>query len=258
MNWASIVLIIFVCIASCIVFSALFYKLFFKRIYDIILSGIAIIILSPLLLILTILGALKMKGNPFFIQKRPGKKDKTGNEKIFSLIKFRSMTEGKDKEGKYLPDEVRLTRYGKILRSTSLDELPELFNIFKGDMSIVGPRPQLVRDMVFMSEEQRKRHDVLPGLTGLAQVRGRNAISWEDKLKTDLEYVSKYSLLLDIKIICMTVVKVFKREGISEDGEVTATDLGDYLLNRGLITEKEYERKQKEAQILIEKTNGKV
>ena len=258
MNWDSIVLFIFVCIASFIAFSALFYKRFFKRIYDIILSGIAIIILSPLLLILTILGALKMKGNPFFIQKRPGKNDKTGNEKIFSLIKFRSMTEEKDKKGKYLPDEVRLTRYGKILRSTSLDELPELFNIFKGDMSIVGPRPQLVRDMVFMSKEQRKRHDVLPGLTGLAQVRGRNAISWEDKLKTDLEYVSKYSLLLDIKIIFMTVVKVFKREGISEDGEVTATDLGDYLLNRGLITEKEYERKQKEAQILIEKTNGKV
>lgn len=231
--------------------SVIFYRQFFKRFWDIVLSGIAIIVLSPTLLILIILGRIKMKGNPFFVQPRPGKKGKNGKEKIFNLIKFRSMTEEKDENGNYLPDEVRLTKYGRALRSTSLDELPELFNIFKGDMSIVGPRPQLVRDMVFMTDEQRKRHDVLPGLTGLAQVRGRNSIKWEDRLNNDLEYVRHITLFGDIKIILLTVLKVLKKEGISEEGESTSTDFGDYLLETGKVTKEEYTEKQVEAKNIL-------
>ena len=194
-----------------------------------------------------------MKGNPFFVQSRPGKKGKDGKEKIFNLIKFRSMTEEKDANGNYLPDDVRLTKYGRILRSTSLDELPELFNIFRGDMAIVGPRPQLVRDMVFMTDEQRKRHDVLPGLTGLAQVRGRNASKWEDRLNNDLEYVKDVSFFLDIKILILTVIKVLEREGISEEGESTSTDYGDYLLINGKITKETYSNKQTEAKAISKK-----
>ena len=157
------------------------------------------------------------------------------------------MTEEKDENGNYLPDDVRLTKYGMILRKTSLDELPELFNIFKGDMSIVGPRPQLVRDMVFMTDEQRKRHNVLPGLTGLAQISGRNSIKWEDKLNKDLEYIEHITLLDDLSIISQTILKVLKRDGITEVGESTATDLGDYLLENGIITEETYNEKQSEA-----------
>lgn len=234
--------------------SVIFYRQFFKRFWDIVLSGLAIIVLSPILLILTILGRIKMKGNPFFVQPRPGKKGKDGQEKIFNLIKFRSMTEEKDDKGNYLPDEVRLTKYGRALRNTSLDELPELFNIFKGDMSIVGPRPQLVRDMVFMTDEQRKRHNVLPGLTGLAQVRGRNSIKWENRLNNDLEYVNHISLFGDIKIIILTVLKVLKKEGISEEGESTSTDFGDYLLKEGKVSEEEYENKQAEAKSILMRT----
>ncbi len=237
----------------CLLFllSIIFYRQFFKRFWDIVLSGLAIVVLSPLLLILTILGRIKMKGNPFFVQPRPGKKGKDGKEKIFNLIKFRSMTEEKDEDGNYLPDDVRLTKYGRILRSTSLDELPELFNIFKGDMSIVGPRPQLVRDMVFMTDKQRKRHDVLPGLTGLAQISGRNAIKWEDKLNKDLEYIRHITFFGDIKIILQTVLKVLKRDGITEEGESTATDFGDYLLETGKVSKEEYMRKQDEARALL-------
>lgn len=231
--------------------SFLFYIQFFKRFWDIVISGFAIIVLSPILLILTILGGIKMKGSPFFVQPRPGKKGKDGKEKVFNLIKFRSMTEEKDENGNYLPDDVRLTKYGRILRSTSLDELPELFNIFKGDMSIVGPRPQLVRDMVFMTDEQRRRHDVLPGLTGLAQVSGRNSIKWEDKLNKDLEYISHITLLGDLKIIFQTILKVLTRYGITEEGESTATDYGDYLLENGKITEEEYLEKQSEAKKIL-------
>ena len=241
MNTFVIVILSFVIL---LILSIVFYRQFFKRFWDIVLSGFAIIILSPLLLVLIILGRIKMKGNPFFVQSRPGKKGKDGKEKIFNLIKFRSMTEEKDANGNYLPDDVRLTKYGRILRSTSLDELPELFNIFRGDMSIVGPRPQLVRDMVFMTDEQRKRHDVLPGLTGLAQVRGRNTSKWEDRLNNDLEYVKNVSFLLDIKIVLLTVLKVLKKEGISEEGESTSTDFGDYLLATGKITKEIYEKKQ--------------
>lgn len=202
------------------------YAKYFKRIIDFCLSLIALIILSPLLLVLIVLGTVFMRGNPFFTQKRPGK-----DEKIFKLIKFRTMDNRKDADGNLLPDEVRLNRYGKFLRSTSLDELPELVNIVKGDMAIVGPRPQLVRDMVFMTQEQRKRHSVRQGLTGWAQVNGRNAISWEDKFKYDLEYVDKVSFLFDVKIIFMTVASVFKRDGITMDDMATAMDFGDYLLS---------------------------
>lgn len=224
MAWYYIVLIILASVVALIFLSAVLYKRFFKRFYDVLLSFLAIIILSPVLLVLTILGAVKMKGNPFFTQQRPGKKGKDGKEKIFSLIKFRSMTEEKDEKGEYLPDEVRLTKYGKLLRSTSLDELPELFNIFKGDMSIVGPRPLLVKYIPRYTEEQRHRHDVRPGLTGLAQVNGRNVISWMERFSYDLEYVQNVSLALDIKILFKTVMIVLKRDGISSETSETMED----------------------------------
>lgn len=191
------------------------YKKFFKRFFDFTLSLIALIALSPVLIVLIIAGAIAMKGNPFFVQERPGKKGKDGKEKIFKLIKFRTMNNAKDKNGNLLPDDIRLNKYGKFLRSTSLDELGELINILKGDMSIIGPRPLLVRYLPRYTEEQRKRHDVRPGLTGLAQVRGRNAISWEEKFKLDLEYVENITFIKDVKILVDTVFKVLKREGIS-------------------------------------------
>lgn len=221
-EWWGITLIIVFALAVWLLLSALLYRPFFKRFYDIVLSGLAIIVLSPILLILTILGAIKMKGNPFFTQMRPGKINKrTGEEKIFKLIKFRTMTCEKDENGNLLPDEKRLTKYGKILRSTSLDELPEFFNIFIGDMSIVGPRPLLVQYLPLYSEEQKHRHDVRPGLTGYAQVNGRNAISWEERFEFDVEYTKKASLWLDIGIIFKTVLAVFKREGISSETSAT-------------------------------------
>lgn len=224
------------------------YAKYFKRIIDFCLSLIALIVLSPVLLILIVLGAIFMRGNPFFTQERPGK-----DEKIFKLIKFRTMDNRKDKDGNLLPDEVRLNGYGKFLRSTSLDELPELINIIKGDMAIVGPRPQLVRDMVFMTPEQRKRHSVRQGLTGWAQVNGRNGISWEDKFKYDLEYIDNISLLFDIKIMIMTVSAVFKQSGITMDEMATAMDFGDYLLRKTIIDQDEYDKKQQEARNLLRK-----
>ena len=192
------------------------YAKFFKRVLDFVLSLLALIVLSPVLLILTVLGAIKMKGNPFFTQLRPGK-----NEKIFKLIKFRTMTCEKDADGNLLPDEQRLTKYGKILRSTSLDELPELINILKGDMSIVGPRPLLVKYLPLYNSEQRHRHDVRPGLTGYAQVHGRNAISWEEKFSMDVEYVRNITLLGDVKILLGTVLAVLKRDGIASETSAT-------------------------------------
>jgi len=192
------------------------YEKYIKRILDFTLSLCALIILSPLLLILTIVGAVKMKGNPFFTQLRPGK-----DEKIFKLVKFRSMTCETDADGNPLPDEQRLTRYGRILRSTSLDELPELWNILKGDMSIVGPRPLLVEYLPRYNQFQARRHEVRPGLTGNAQVNGRNAIKWEDKFRLDVEYVDNITFFGDVKIILETVVAVLKRDGISSESSAT-------------------------------------
>lgn len=197
------------------------YARFFKRALDFILSLLALIVLLPVLLILTVLGAIAMGGNPFFVQPRPGKKGKDGQERIFKLIKFRTMDNRKDKEGNLLPDDVRLNQYGRILRSTSLDELPELINILIGDMSIVGPRPLLVKYLPRYSEEQRHRHDARPGLTGYAQVNGRNTISWEEKFKLDVAYVRNITFLGDVKIIWKTVMYVLKREGISSETSAT-------------------------------------
>ena len=192
------------------------YKNFFKRVFDFILSLGALIVLAPVFLVLIILGWKYMKGNPFFTQDRPGK-----DGKIFKLIKFRSMSEEKDENGNYLSDDVRLNSYGKKLRSSSLDELPELINILKGDMAIVGPRPLLVQYLPLYNEEQRHRHDVRPGLTGLAQVNGRNLLSWADKFKYDIEYVNNITLLGDIKIILKTVKNVLSHEGITGEGSST-------------------------------------
>lgn len=222
------------------------YVKFFKRFFDFFMSLFVLIVLLPFLLILTIVGTFAMHGNPFFVQERPGK-----DEKIFKLIKFRTMSNRKEENGELLPDELRLNKYGIWLRESSCDELLELVNILKGDMSIVGPRPLLVRDMVFMTNEQRKRHTVKQGLTGYAQVNGRNALSWEKKLDYDLKYIENITFTGDVKIILKTVVSVFKREGITEENMATAADLGDYLLNCGKIEKDEYDRKQEEAKKLL-------
>lgn len=192
------------------------YAKYFKRIIDFILSLIALIVLSPVLVVLMILGAVFMRGNPFFTQPRPGK-----NEKIFKLIKFRTMDNRKNADGNLLPDEVRLNRYGKFLRSTSLDELPELINIVKGDMAIVGPRPLLVRYLDRYNDEQRHRHDVRPGLTGYAQAHGRNALSWEDKFAMDVWYTRHVTFIGDIKILIDTVKTVLNKSGISSETSAT-------------------------------------
>ena len=222
MTWYWIVLICVGAVAVWIFLSAVFYRHFFKRFYDVVLSLAALIVLSPLLLILTVVGAIAMKGNPFFVQERPGKIDKkTGKEKIFKLIKFRTMTNEKDASGELLPDEKRLNKYGRFLRKTSLDELGELINIFKGDMSIVGPRPLLVKYLERYSDEQRHRHDVRPGLTGYAQVHGRNAISWEEKFELDTYYVMHISLRMDVSILLKTVVSVLNHSGITSETSAT-------------------------------------
>ena len=192
------------------------YAKVFKRLLDFVLSLTALIVLSPVMLVLTVLGAIKMKGNPFFTQLRPGK-----DEKIFKLIKFRSMTCEKDKDGNLLPDDQRLTKYGKLLRSTSLDELPELINILKGDMSIIGPRPLLVRYLPRYNDFQHRRHEVRPGLTGYAQVNGRNALSWEDKFRYDVEYVDNITFKGDVKILVQTVMTVLQGKGISSETSAT-------------------------------------
>ncbi len=199
------------------------YKNGVKRIIDMALSLCGIIVLSPVYLVLWVLIRCKLGKPVLFTQERPGKK-----EKIFKLYKFRSMTDERDENGQLLPDEVRLTRFGKLLRSTSLDELPELFNILKGDMSLIGPRPLLVKYLPYYTEEERHRHDVRPGLTGLAQVNGRNALGWEDRFAYDLEYVEKCSLLMDLKILGMTVGKVLKRTGTLSGADQTVADFDVY------------------------------
>lgn len=192
------------------------YAKCFKRVIDFVLSFIGLIVLSPIFLILIMLGAIFMKGNPFFTQQRPGK-----NEKIFRLIKFRTMDNRKDKDGKLLPDEVRLNKYGRFLRSSSLDELPEIINILKGDMAIIGPRPLLVCYLDRYNEEQHHRHDVRPGLTGYAQAHGRNTVSWEDKFAMDVWYTKHITFKGDIKIFCDTVKTVLNHEGISSETSAT-------------------------------------
>lgn len=228
------------------------YAKFLKRFLDFLLSFLALAVLSPILLLLCIIGAIAMGGNPFFVQPRPGKKDKNGTERIFKLIKFRTMSNKTDQNGKLLPDEVRLNGYGRFLRSTSLDELPELLNILIGDMSIVGPRPQLVRDMTFMTSQQRRRHDVRPGLTGLAQVSGRNNITWEQKFQYDLQYIdSGITLWGDFKIILQTVGKVLKRSDTVREGTASDLDFGDWLMQEGKIDQTQYDEKQAQAKELM-------
>lgn len=192
------------------------YQKYIKRILDITLSGAAIIVLSPVMGVTAILVKKKLGSPVIFKQKRPGK-----DEKIFTMYKFRTMTDARDEKGELLPDSVRLTTFGKMLRSTSLDELPELFNIFKGDMSVVGPRPLLVQYLPLYNEKQKRRHEVRPGLSGLAQVNGRNAITWEQKFDYDVEYVKKVSFLLDVSIVIKTMIKTFRQENINAGSEVT-------------------------------------
>lgn len=225
------------------------YERFIKRLMDFSLALIAIIVLSPVFLIVAILVRTKLGSPIIFKQKRPG-----FNEKIFTMYKFRTMTNEKDEKGNFLPDCIRLTKFGKFLRSTSLDELPELINIIKGDLSIVGPRPLLVFDMLFMTQGQRMRHNVKPGLTGLAQINGRNELDWEEKLKYDLKYIYKITFFLDLKIIIITFLKVFfKHEGITHGEMATAEDFGDYLLNKQKISLQEYEQKRNETLRILSK-----
>lgn len=231
-----------------------FYERYIKRAIDIFCSGLAIIVFCWLYAIIALLVRIKLGSPVLFTQYRPGLIDpKTGKERIFKMYKFRTMTDKKDAEGNLLPDEVRLTKFGAWLRSTSLDELPEAFCILNGTMTLIGPRPQLVRDMVFMSEEQRMRHTAKPGLSGLAQVSGRNAISWEEKFEWDLKYIKKISFLTDLKIIFQTVEKAFvKREGITTNEMATAEDFGDYLLRNGKINQTEYNIGQLKAKKILQ------
>lgn len=223
------------------------YERYFKRPLDILCALGALVCFGWLFIIVAILVRVKLGSPVLFTQQRPGK-----DEKIFKLYKFRTMTDEKDEDGKLLPDEVRLTKFGKFLRASSLDELPEVFNILKGEMSVVGPRPQLVRDMVFMSPLHRHRHDVRPGLTGLAQVNGRNDIDWQDKLDWDLKYIERITFWGDVTIIAKTFVKSFiKPEGITEQNAATATDYGDYLLQHRKVTQQEYAKAQLAAKKLL-------
>ena len=212
MEWYWIVLIVIGASAIWLLLSVLLYKQFFKRFYDIVLSGLAIVVLSPIFIILIIAGAIAMRGNPFFTQQRPGK-----NEKIFKLIKFRSMDNRRDKEGNLLPDEIRLNKYGKFIRKTSLDELPELFNIFIGNMSIIGPRPLLVKYLPWYTESEKHRHDVRPGLTGYAQTHGRNFVEWEKRFEEDVFYVNHISLWMDISLVFATIKVVLMHSGVGVD-----------------------------------------
>ena len=228
------------------------YEKYIKRALDVICATGAIVVFSPVYLGVAVLVKLKLGSPVLFTQDRPGLIGKDGRETVFKMYKFRTMTDERDENGELLPDEARLTKFGKWLRNTSLDELPEAFNILNGTMSVIGPRPQLVRDMVFMTDEQRLRHTAKPGLSGLAQVNGRNAISWEDKLEWDLKYIRNISLAEDIKIILATVKKAFiKQEGITQDDMATAEDFGDYLLRNGKIDEKAYGQKQEQAKKIL-------
>lgn len=223
-----------------------FYEKEVKRPLDFGLSLFAMIFLWPVFLAVSLLIKRNIGSPVIFTQRRPGL-----GEKIFTLRKYRTMTDEKDAEGKMLPDRQRLTKFGKKMRATSLDELPEIINILKGDMAIVGPRPQLIQDMVFMSKEERRRHDIRPGLTGLAQVSGRNGITWKSKLEMDLKYCEKITFLGDLSIVLQTVKKVILKDGITEDGQATAQDYGDWLLVHGQIDRAEYEEKLREAERIL-------
>ena len=227
-----------------------FYQRFGKQAIDLCLSLILLILFWWVLAVVALLVRVKLGSPVLFRQPRPGK-----NEKIFNLYKFRTMTDERDESGNLLPDEVRLTKFGKALRATSLDELPEVFNILLGEMAIIGPRPQLVRDMVFMTPEQRRRHCVRPGLSGLAQVNGRNAIAWDDKLAYDLDYIEHITFAGDVAIFFKTLAKAFvKQEGITEDGMATAADYGDYLLAKKRVTREKYDDLQAQAKKLLNET----
>ena len=228
------------------------YEAFFKRFFDILISLIAILILWPIMLIIYIISLIVLKGNPIFKQYRPGK-----NNKIFALYKFRSMTNKTDKDGNLLPDKDRITAYGKFLRKTSLDELPQLFNILKGDMSIVGPRPRMVEECVFLDQTQQSRFKVRPGITGWAQVNGRNEITFDKVVQYDKEYVENLSLKFDIKILFKTIGYVFKRKGINKQGTVSNEFHGDYLLRTGQIEQEYYNEKIALAKQLIKEAKKK-
>ena len=228
------------------------YARHIKRKLDVILAAGALLVLSPGMGATALLVRLKLGSPVLFTQLRPGK-----GERIFRMYKFRTMTDERDASGELLPDEARLTEFGKFLRSSSLDELPELFNILRGDMSIVGPRPQLVRDMVFMTKEQRRRHKVAQGLTGLAQVNGRNQISWEEKLSYDQQYVRHITFRGDLRILLQTVGNVLKKEDINTEGMATAEDFGDYLLRTGQVDQETYDKKQRIARKICERNERK-
>ena len=204
------------------------YARYLTRVLDFVISLTALIILSPVMVLLTLLGAWQMKGNPFFVQPRPGKIGKDGKEKIFKLIKFRTMTNERDKDGNLLPDEKRLNGYGTILRKTSLDELPQLFNILTGSCALIGPRPLLVRYLDRYSPEQRRRHEVRPGLTGYAQSHGRNNLSWQEKFKLDVYYVDHLTFIMDVKVFFKTISVVLTRSGISSQ---TSSTMEEFMGN---------------------------
>lgn len=234
-----------------------FYEKYVKRVFDVVCAMGAIVVFSPLYLGIAALVKCKLGSPVFFTQDRPGLIDEDGKETVFKMYKFRTMTDERDVNGELLPDEDRLTQFGLWLRKTSCDELPEAFNILNGTMSVIGPRPQLVRDMVFMTDEQRMRHTAKPGLSGLAQINGRNAINWEDKLDWDIKYMKQVSFRGDVKIIIDTVKKAFiKQEGISQDNMATAEDFGDYLLRTGKVDENEYQEKQRDAKKILNKKDG--
>ena len=233
------------------------YEKYVKRVIDIICATGAIVVFSPLYLGVSLLVRVKLGSPVLFTQDRPGLVGPDGKETVFKMYKFRSMTDERDENGELLPDEVRLTKFGQWLRNTSLDELPEAFNILNGTMSVIGPRPQLVRDMVFMTEEQRMRHTAKPGLSGLAQVNGRNTISWEDKIDWDLKYIENVSFKEDLRIIFATVKKAFiKHEGITQDDMATAEDFGDYLLRTEKVDKSEYQEKQHIAKRILNGEDG--
>ncbi len=235
-----------------------FYEKYVKRAIDIVCASAAIICFSPLYIGIAVLVRFKLGSPVLFAQDRPGLIGEDGKESVFKMYKFRTMTDERDAEGNLLPDEKRLTKFGAWLRSTSLDELPEAFCILNGTMTLIGPRPQLVRDMVFMSNEQRRRHTAKPGLSGLAQVNGRNAITWEEKINWDLKYVQKVSLAEDLRILLKTVKTAFiKQEGITDGDMATAEDLGDYLLRVKKVDNENYEKKQIEAQKILSNTRKK-